>query len=152
MQTITLILLFRERWNWHLSMRWNPLETLRCRPKKKKKIPAPKMLDAEEISLHFLKISVREIKSHGILNINYNIISISSQVMAIATLERCYDNYDVFKRVVKIRKGETVKMMMEATNVNSVKAIMSHFVQKVRYTADQLQILPDKWIFFQLYL
>ena len=64
--------------------------------------------------------------------------------MAIATLERCYDNYDVFKRVVKIRKGETVKMMMEATNVNSVKAIMSHFVQKVRHTADtarQMDIL-----------
>ena len=52
--------------------------------------------------------------------------------MAIATLERCYNNYDVFKRVVKIRKGETVRMMMEATNVNSVKAIMSHFVKKVR--------------------
>ena len=54
--------------------------------------------------------------------------------MAIATLERCYDNYDVFKRVVKIRKGETVRMMMEATNLNSVKAIMAHFVQKVGLT------------------
>ena len=102
--------------------------------------------------LIIFKISAREIKSREILNINYTIISISSQVMAIATLERCYDNYNVFKRVVKIRKGETVKMMMEATNVNSVKAIMSHFVQKVRNTADLLQILSDKWIFLQLYL
>ena len=67
--------------------------------------------------------------------------------MAIATLERCYGNYDVFKKVVKIRKGETVRMMMQATNVNSVKAIMSHFVNKVRHTVDQLLILPDKWDF-----
>ena len=67
--------------------------------------------------------------------------------MAIATLERCYGNYDVFKKVVKIRKGETVRMMMEATNVNSVKAIMSHFVKKVRHTVDQLPILRDKWDF-----
>ena len=64
--------------------------------------------------------------------------------MAIATLERCYGNYDVFKKVVKIRKGETVRMMMEATNVNSVKAIMSHFVKKVSHTVDPLVILTHK--------
>lgn len=32
------------------------------------------------------------------------------QVMAIATLERCFGNYKVFEGVVKIRKGEAVKV------------------------------------------
>lgn len=54
--------------------------------------------------------------------------------MAIATLERCYNNPAVFKEVVKIRKGEAVKMMLQATNMESVKAIMTHFTTKVRKT------------------
>lgn len=53
------------------------------------------------------------------------------QVMAIATLERCYDNPGVFTGVVKIRKGEAVKMMMGATTIEKVKAIMHHFTQKI---------------------
>ena len=48
-----------------------------------------------------------------------------------ATLERCYNNPTVFTGVVKIRKGEAVKMMMEATSMDSVKAIFSHFVTHV---------------------
>ena len=51
--------------------------------------------------------------------------------MAVATLERCYNNPTVFTGVVKIRKGEAVKMMMEATSMDSVKAIFSHFVTHV---------------------
>ena len=53
------------------------------------------------------------------------------QVMAVATLERCYNNPAVFAGVVKIRKGEAVKMMMEATTMDSVKAIFSHFTTHV---------------------
>lgn len=37
------------------------------------------------------------------------------QVMAIATLERCYNNYNVFKTEVKIRKGEAVQLIMNTT-------------------------------------
>ena len=53
--------------------------------------------------------------------------------MAIGTLERCYNNYAVFTGVVKIRKGEAVRMMMEATNIESMKGIMYHFSQKVNF-------------------
>ncbi|KAL8578820.1 hypothetical protein ACOMHN_022113 [Nucella lapillus] len=53
------------------------------------------------------------------------------QVMAIATLERCYNNSAVFTGVVKIRKGEAVKMMMGVSSVEKVKAIMHHFTDKI---------------------
>ena len=51
--------------------------------------------------------------------------------MAIATLERCYNNTAVFDGVVKIRKGEAVRMMMEATSLDAVKAIFTHFTTQV---------------------
>lgn len=51
--------------------------------------------------------------------------------MAIATLERCYNNPNVFTGVVKIRKGETVRMMLNATKFENVKAIMKHFTLEV---------------------
>jgi len=51
--------------------------------------------------------------------------------MAVATLERCYNNPKVFTGVVKIRKGETVRMIMMATSIDAVKAIFSHFVSRV---------------------
>ena len=51
--------------------------------------------------------------------------------MAIATLERCYNNPTVFAGVVKIRKGEAVKMMMGVSNIEKVKAIMHHFASQV---------------------
>ena len=51
--------------------------------------------------------------------------------MAIATLERCYNNPAVFKGVVKIRKGEAVKLMMEATEIEKVKAIFTYYVKEV---------------------
>ena len=53
--------------------------------------------------------------------------------MAVATLERCYNNYGVFQGVVKIRKGEAVKMMMDATSTDRVKSIFNHFVHQVQY-------------------
>jgi len=33
---------------------------------------------------------------------------------------------------VKIRKGEAVRLIMQATNVDNVKAIFAHFLQKIR--------------------
>ena len=49
------------------------------------------------------------------------------QVMAIATLLLCYDNKNVFKRSVKIRKGETVSLIQEATSLRGVKIIFTRY-------------------------
>lgn len=56
---------------------------------------------------------------------------ISRQAMAIATLAACYNNKQVFRGVVKIRKGQAVTMMMDATNVQAVKAIIYQYVEEV---------------------
>eukprot|EP00923_Selenidium_pygospionis_P030276 GHVN01053779.1.p1 GENE.GHVN01053779.1~~GHVN01053779.1.p1 ORF type:complete len:468 (+),score=21.65 GHVN01053779.1:158-1405(+) len=42
------------------------------------------------------------------------------QVMAISTLERCYNNYNVFKESVKIRKGEAVQLMFRTDSMDAV--------------------------------
>jgi len=42
----------------------------------------------------------------------FNFCSIP-QVMAIATLAKCYNNHDVFTSVVKIRRGQTAKIMLD---------------------------------------
>ncbi|XP_067388283.1 squalene synthase-like isoform X1 [Emydura macquarii macquarii] len=53
------------------------------------------------------------------------------QVMAIATLAACYNNKQVFRGVVKIRKGQVVTLMMDATNMQAVKAIMYQYVGEI---------------------
>nr|XP_056709844.1 squalene synthase [Euleptes europaea] len=53
------------------------------------------------------------------------------QVMAIATLAACYNNKQVFRGVVKIRKGQAVTLMMDATNMDAVKAIMYQYVEEI---------------------
>ncbi|MEE6477094.1 hypothetical protein FKM82_011357 [Ascaphus truei] len=53
------------------------------------------------------------------------------QVMAIATLAACYNNQQVFKGVVKIRKGQAVTLMMDATNIQAVRAIMYQYVEEI---------------------
>lgn len=48
----------------------------------------------------------------------FNFVSIPA-VMAIATLERCFMNPDIFKKVVKIRRGEAIKVSaLEALRVD----------------------------------
>lgn len=54
------------------------------------------------------------------------------QVMAIATLSSCYNNPMVFQGVVKIRKGQAVTLMMEATNMPAVQTIIAQYSQEVR--------------------
>lgn len=51
--------------------------------------------------------------------------------MAIATLAACYNNQQIFKGVVKIRKGQAVTLMMDATNIQAVRAIMYQYVNEV---------------------
>lgn len=58
-------------------------------------------------------------------------LPVSPQVMAIATLAACYNNQQVFRGVVKIRKGQAVTLMMDATNIKAVKAIMYQYVEEV---------------------
>ncbi|NXH10393.1 FDFT synthase, partial [Bucco capensis] len=53
------------------------------------------------------------------------------QVMAIATLAACYNNQQVFRGVVKIRKGQAVTLMMDATNIEAVKAITYQYVEEM---------------------
>uniref|UniRef100_A0A8C7BXM7 Squalene synthase n=1 Tax=Neovison vison TaxID=452646 RepID=A0A8C7BXM7_NEOVI len=53
------------------------------------------------------------------------------QVMAIATLAACYNNQQVFKGVVKIRKGQAVTLMMDATNMPAVKAIIYQYMEEL---------------------
>ncbi|CAB1340139.1 unnamed protein product [Coregonus sp. 'balchen'] len=54
------------------------------------------------------------------------------QVMAIATLSACYNNPQVFQGVVKIRKGQAVTLMMQATNMGAVQSIMAQYSQEER--------------------
>ncbi|XP_014677725.1 PREDICTED: squalene synthase-like [Priapulus caudatus] len=53
------------------------------------------------------------------------------QVMAMATLERCYSNPAVFTRVVKIRKGEAVRLMVDATSMDAINAIFDKFARLI---------------------
>ncbi|XP_026512141.1 squalene synthase isoform X3 [Terrapene carolina triunguis] len=53
------------------------------------------------------------------------------QVMAIATLAACYNNKQVFRGVVKIRKGQAVTLMMDASNIQAVKSIMYQYVEEI---------------------
>lgn len=53
--------------------------------------------------------------------------------MAIATLAACYNNQQIFKGVVKIRKGQAVTLMMDATNIQAVKTIMYQYMEEVSW-------------------
>ena len=51
--------------------------------------------------------------------------------MAIATLALCYNNKEVFQKMVKIRKGEAVQLIMQSTTLNSVHKIMLYYTKEV---------------------
>lgn len=53
------------------------------------------------------------------------------QVMAIATLATCYNNPMVLQGVVKIRKGQAVTLMMEATHMGAVRSIITQYSQEM---------------------
>ncbi|KAJ1658587.1 bifunctional farnesyl-diphosphate farnesyltransferase/squalene synthase [Dispira simplex] len=52
------------------------------------------------------------------------------QVMAIATITTVFANYKVFQQNVKIRKGEAVKLIMRANNVNAVRGIFIEYLRQ----------------------
>jgi farnesyl-diphosphate farnesyltransferase len=58
------------------------------------------------------------------------------QVMAIATLEKCYNNPDVFTGVVKIRKGLSCKLIMNTNDITGVHSVFSNFAEQVAKKAN----------------
>ncbi|XP_010771633.1 squalene synthase isoform X1 [Notothenia coriiceps] len=66
------------------------------------------------------------------------------QVMAIATLSTCYNNPMLFKGVVKIRKGQAVTLMMEATNMRAVQTIMAQYNQEILQKVSHTDPTRDK--------
>jgi farnesyl-diphosphate farnesyltransferase len=53
------------------------------------------------------------------------------QVMAIATLEYCYANSDVFTGVVKIRKGTSCKLIVRTNNLDEVHDTFYQFAHSI---------------------
>ncbi|RXK34886.1 farnesyl-diphosphate farnesyltransferase [Tremella mesenterica] len=60
----------------------------------------------------------------------FNFVAIPP-VMAIATLERCYMNPNVLKKNVKIRRGETIQLILRATNPRDVALIFRSYARKI---------------------
>jgi farnesyl-diphosphate farnesyltransferase len=54
------------------------------------------------------------------------------QVMAIATLEKCYHNTDVFTGVVKIRKGLSCRLILRTNNLPELYETFAEFALKIR--------------------
>ncbi|KAM5165058.1 squalene synthase-like [Mantella aurantiaca] len=52
-------------------------------------------------------------------------------VLAIATLATCYNNYQVFKGVVKIQKGQAVTLMMNVTDIQAVRVVTCQYVEEI---------------------
>ncbi|XP_018425121.1 PREDICTED: squalene synthase-like [Nanorana parkeri] len=52
-------------------------------------------------------------------------------VMAVATLAACYNNQQVFKGVVKIRKGQAVTLMMDVTDMTAVRSAMRQYAEEI---------------------
>lgn len=53
------------------------------------------------------------------------------QVMAIATLEKCYDNHDVFMGVVKIRKGQACQLLSATRTSAEVRAVFRDYAGRL---------------------
>lgn len=53
------------------------------------------------------------------------------QVMAIATLDKCFHNSDVFTGVVKIRKGLSCKLINNTNDIEGVHTVFHQFATKI---------------------
>jgi len=54
------------------------------------------------------------------------------QIMAIATLERCYNNRGVFTGIVKIRKGEAAKLILSCRDFHALLNIFDSYLRKLK--------------------
>lgn len=66
------------------------------------------------------------------LPLSMELPSLWMQVMAIATLEACFDNPQVFTGVVKIRKGMAAKLILACNDMMSVEAWFHHFALRIK--------------------
>ncbi|CDR47668.1 CYFA0S36e00188g1_1 [Cyberlindnera fabianii] len=58
------------------------------------------------------------------------------QVMAIATLDLVYQNPEVFQRNVKIRKGTTCHLILEARTMSGVVSVFRHYIRSIHHKSD----------------
>ena len=61
------------------------------------------------------------------------------QVMAIATLEKCYHNEDVFTGVVKNRKGMSCQLINDTTDIFGVHGIFNRFAKSIISKAGKMR-------------
>ena len=61
------------------------------------------------------------------------------QVMAIATLDKCYHNEDVFTGVVKIRKGLSCQLINDTTDIFGVHGIFNRFATSITQKAEKFR-------------
>lgn len=54
------------------------------------------------------------------------------QVMAVATLEKCYNNKNIFTGVVKIRKGLSCQLIQRSRSVEELHETFYRFVQRIQ--------------------
>mmetsp|Transcript_42540 Transcript_42540/g.65378 ORF Transcript_42540/g.65378 Transcript_42540/m.65378 type:complete len:212 (-) Transcript_42540:57-692(-) len=59
------------------------------------------------------------------------------QVMAIATLAKCFNNHEVFMGVVKIRRGETAKIFTAISDMDSVCTLFGLFANVIAGKIDE---------------
>lgn len=60
----------------------------------------------------------------------FNFVAIP-QVMAIATLAECYNNGDVFERVVKIRRSRTAQLVLSTTDMDALYKVFFDYSRKI---------------------
>ncbi|KAJ1970071.1 bifunctional farnesyl-diphosphate farnesyltransferase/squalene synthase [Dimargaris verticillata] len=51
--------------------------------------------------------------------------------MAIATITEVFNNYQVFQRNVKIRKGEAVKLILQSSDINTVRGVFIDYLHRL---------------------
>jgi hypothetical protein len=68
------------------------------------------------------------------------------QVMAIATLDKCFNNYDVFTGVVKVRKGLAVRMILDSNSLDGVELWFRNFAQRIKGRVDPSDPCASKTI------
>ncbi|CAG8564043.1 17_t:CDS:2 [Funneliformis mosseae] len=53
------------------------------------------------------------------------------QVMAIATLTLLFKNHNVYNSIVKIRKGETIKLILKCTNIYEIANVFRYYTRVI---------------------
>ena len=72
------------------------------------------------------------------------------QVMAIATLDKCFNNEDVFTGVVKVRKGLAVSMILDSADLDGVEKWFRSFATTIKGKADPVSSQATSASFFFL--